>query len=113
MLREHLLDWFLKFCSGTHRLFEELDRHAKGGGWITGVFNCGAFKELAEHVLFECASYVSQILIFGLFEEGPSSGYFEAFLCGSFFFAKTAFCSGEKQGMLVKCSSWYNRVGDF
>ena len=28
---------------------------------------------------------------------------------------KTAFCLGEKQGMLVngECSSWYNRVGDF
>ena len=28
---------------------------------------------------------------------------------------KTAFCLGEKQGMLAndECSSWYNRVGDF
>ena len=39
---------------------------------------------------------------------------FEAFLRGSIF-NKTAFCSGEKQGMLVndECSSWYNKVGDF
>ena len=30
-------------------------------------------------------------------------------------FDKTAFCLGEKQGMLVndECSSWYSRVGDF
>ena len=28
---------------------------------------------------------------------------------------KTAFCSGEKQGILAndECSSWYNRVGNF
>ena len=39
---------------------------------------------------------------------------FETFLCGSIF-DKTAFCLGEKQGMLVndECSSWYNRVGNF
>ena len=39
---------------------------------------------------------------------------FEAFLCGSIF-AKTVFCLGEKQAMLVndECSSWCNRVGDF
>ena len=30
-------------------------------------------------------------------------------------FFKTAFCLGEKHGMLVnnECSSWYNRVGNF
>ena len=30
-------------------------------------------------------------------------------------FNKAVFCLGEKQAMLVKykCSSWYNRVGDF
>ena len=39
---------------------------------------------------------------------------FKAFLCGSIF-DKSAFCLGEKQGMLVnnECSSWYNRVGNF
>ena len=28
---------------------------------------------------------------------------------------KTAFCLGEKEGMLVnvECSSWYNRIGNF
>ena len=33
-------------------------------------------------------------------EAGPSSRYFEAFLCGTIF-DNTAFCLGEKQGMLV------------
>ena len=39
---------------------------------------------------------------------------FETFLHGSIL-DKTAFCLGEKQGMLVndEYSSWYNRVGDF
>ena len=34
--------------------------------------------------------------------------------CGSIF-AKTVFCLGKKQGMLVhdEGSSWYNREGDF
>ena len=38
---------------------------------------------------------------------------FEACLLGSIF-AKTTFCLGGKQGVLVKdeCSSWYNIVGD-
>ena len=39
---------------------------------------------------------------------------FEAFLRGSIS-NKTAFCLGEKEGMLVnnKRNSWYNRVRDF
>ena len=39
---------------------------------------------------------------------------FEAFLRGGIFH-RTAFCLGEKQGMLVNngCSSWQNRVGNF
>ena len=39
---------------------------------------------------------------------------FESFLNSSIF-NKTAFCLGEKQGMLVndECSSWYNTVGKF
>ena len=41
---------FLKFCSCTHGLFEELGRHDKGSGsqeWP----NCGACKESVDHVL--------------------------------------------------------------
>ena len=39
---------------------------------------------------------------------------FKAFNHSSIF-NKAVFCLGEIQGMLVndKCSSWYNRVGDF
>ena len=39
---------------------------------------------------------------------------FETFIRCSIF-DKTAFCLGEKEGMLVsiECGSWYNRVGDF
>ena len=39
---------------------------------------------------------------------------FETVLCGNIF-DNTAFCLGEKEGMLIndECSSWYNRVGDF
>ena len=49
---------FLKFCLGTHGLFEELDRHHKGGG-SQECPNCGACNESVVHVLFECASYDS------------------------------------------------------
>ena len=103
-----------KFCSGTHGLFEELGRHANGGG-PRECPNCGACKESVEHALFECASYDSQGLIFWdyLKEVFPLDA-FEAFLHGSIF-DKTEFCLGEKQGMLVndKCSPWYDRVGNF
>ena len=39
---------------------------------------------------------------------------FEAFVHSSIF-NKTVVCFGEKQGMSVndKCSSWYNKVGNF
>ena len=36
-----------------------------------------------------------ELIFLGLFEESPSSGYFEVFLYGSVF-NKTAFCLGEK-----------------
>ena len=44
-----------EFRSGTHGLFEELGRHAKGCGSQESPTG-GAFKESVEHVLFECAS---------------------------------------------------------
>ena len=49
----------LLVCSGTHELFEELDRHAKRGR-AQECPHSGACKELVEHVLFECALYDSQ-----------------------------------------------------
>ena len=39
-----------KFHSGTHGLFEDLGRHDKGGG-SQECPNCGACKELIEHVV--------------------------------------------------------------
>ena len=48
-----------EFHSGTHGLYEELGRYAKGGG-SQECPNCGACKESVEQVLFECASYDSQ-----------------------------------------------------
>ena len=54
---------FLKFRSGTHGLFEELNRHDKEGGSKVCP-NRGACKESVERVLFECASYGSQRLYF-------------------------------------------------
>ena len=48
-----------EFCPGTHGLFEELGRHAMGGG-SQECRNCEACKESVEHVLFECALYDSQ-----------------------------------------------------
>ena len=54
----------LSFVSGTHGLFAELGRHAKGGG-SQECPNCGACKESVEFVLFKCASYDSQRPIFG------------------------------------------------
>ena len=50
---------FFKFHLGTHRLFEELDRHVSRDG-PQECPNCRAIKECIEHVLFECASYDSQ-----------------------------------------------------
>ena len=56
--------WLLfKFRSGTHGLFEDLGRHAKGSG-SQECPTCGACRESVEHVLFECASYDSQRQIF-------------------------------------------------
>ena len=50
---------FLKFRSGTHRLFEELGWHV-GRDWSQECPICGAIKESIKHVLFKCASYDSQ-----------------------------------------------------
>ena len=57
---------FLHVCSVqvTNGLFEELGRHAKGGG-PQGCPNYEACKESVEHVLFECAVYDFQGLSFG------------------------------------------------
>ena len=51
--------FFLKFCSNTHGLFEELGAHAKGRGFQECP-NSGAWKKLVEHVVFKCASHDSQ-----------------------------------------------------
>ena len=105
---------FLKFRSGTHGLFKELGRHDKGGG-SQKCPNCGACKELVEHVLFECASYHSHRLDFVEYLKTVHPPYaFETFLHGNIL-DKTEFSLGEKEGILVndECSPWYNRVGDF
>ena len=54
---------FLNFRLGTHGLFEELGRHAKGDR-SQECPDCGAYKESVEHVLFQCASSDSQRLVF-------------------------------------------------
>ena len=62
-----------------------------------------------------CASHDSQRLdFFDYLKAVLPSDAFETFLHASNF-VKTAFCLGEKEGMLVndECSSWNNRVGDF
>ena len=92
---------------GAHGLLEELGGHSKGGE-SQECPNCGACKELIEHVLFECSSYDSQGLIF--------VDYMKEFLplnTSEAFFVAT-FCLGEKQGILVndEYSSSYNRVAD-
>ena len=102
-----------KFRSGTHGLFEELGRHAKGGG-SQECPNFGACKEFVEHVLFECASYHSQRKKFlDYMKQILIPEAFEVFNHSSIF-NKPVFCLREIQGMLVngECSSWYNRVGD-
>ena len=104
-LMEPLLDYFLKFHSGTHELFEELGRYTKRGG----------SQEFVEHVLFECASYNSQRQIFfNYFRHVLALDTLEAIHHGSIS-DKAVFFLGQKQGMLVndECSSRYNRVGDF
>ena len=105
---------FLKFCLGTHGLFEELCRHDKGGG-SQECPNCMACKESFEHLLFKCASYDFQRLdFFDFLKTVLLPDAFKSFLHDSFC-DQTVFCLGEKQGMLVndECSSCYNRVGDF
>ena len=102
---------FFKFCSGTHGLFEELDRHTNRGG-SQECPNCGACKESVEHVLFECTSYDSQCQKFlDSLKQILLPDAFEAFLNSSIF-DKSVFCLGERQGMLLndEYTSWYSRV---
>ena len=47
---------FLKFCSGTYGLVEELGKHTNRGG-SQECPDCGDCKESVKHVLFKCASY--------------------------------------------------------
>ena len=87
-------------------MFEELGRHDKGGG-SQECPNCEVCKESVEHVPFECASYDPQRLDFlDYLKTVLPPDAFEAFVHGSIF-DKTAFCLGEKEGMLVndECSS--------
>ena len=66
---------------------------------------------MVEHVLLPmCVVGFPETDFLKLFEGNPSS---EAFLCHGIS-DNTAFCLGEKQGMLVndERSSWYNRVGN-
>ena len=105
---------FFKFRSGTHRLFEELGRHASGGG-SQECPNCGACKESVEHVLFQCASYDSQRNAFLAYLKQvllPSD--FNTFLRSSAF-DKTVFSLGERQGLFIndESSSWYDKVSNF
>ena len=105
---------FLKFCLGTHELFEELGRYDKVGGSET-VLIVGLVRNQLSTFFFGCASCDSQRLDFlDCFKMVLPPNAFEAFIHGSIF-DKTVFCLGEKQGMLVsyEYSSWYNRVGDF
>ena len=60
-------------------------------------------------------SYDSQRLEFlDYLKTDLPSDTFTTLLLGSIF-AKTAFCLGQKQGMLIKdeWNYWYNRVGNF
>ena len=76
---------FFMFHSGTYGLFEELGRHAKGGG-SQEYPNCVACKESVEHVLFECASYDSQRqFFFDCIKQILTPEAFEAFNYSSIF----------------------------
>ena len=59
-----------------------------------------------------CVMRFPETIISGLHDGSHSSR--QGFLCGSIF-KQTAFCLGEKQGILVnnECSSCYSRVGNF
>ena len=107
---------FLKFCSSTHGLFEELGRHAKGCG-SQECPNRGACEESVEQVLFKCACIICfpfRTNFWDCLKKVLPPDAFEAFLRGSIF-DEPALRLGEKQGVLVndECSSQYNRVGDF
>ena len=51
---------FLKFRLDTHRLFEELGRHTKGGG-LQECSNCGACKESVENVFWNVHRMIPRI----------------------------------------------------
>ena len=98
----------LKFCSGTHWLFEELGQHVGRDG-SQECPNYVAIKESVEHVLVEYASYDSQRQQnFAYLKQVLSP---DAFLHSSIF-DKALFCLGERKGLLVndECSSWYSRM---
>ena len=102
------------FQAGTHESFEELGRHAKGGG-AQECPTCGVCKESVVHVLFECVTYDSQRQNFlDYMKQVLTPEAFKPFNHSSIF-DKAVFCLGEKQGMMIndECRSWYNRVGDF
>ena len=81
-------------------MFEELGRQDKGVE-SQECPNCRACKESVEHVIFECASYDSQKLdFFEYLKTVLPPDAFETFLRGNMF-DKTAFCLGEKEGMLI------------
>ena len=72
-------------------MFEELGGHDKGGE-SHECPNCGAYKELIEHVLFECASFDFQRLDFlNYLKMALPPDAFETFLHGSSF-DTTSFC---------------------
>ena len=82
---------FLKLCSCTRGLFEELDRHMKRGV-SQECPNCVACKESVEHVLFECVSYNSQRQIFlDYLRQILTLDAFEAFIYGIVFWIKLYF----------------------
>ena len=85
---------FFKFCTFTRGLFEELVRHAKGGG-SQECPTCEACKESIEHVLLK------QVLSLNTLEAFPRRSI------------KTAFCSEEKGFLVNKSGPLYNRVGNF
>ena len=90
-----------KFCSGTHGLLEEMDRHAKGGA-CQDCPNCGACKE-SFSMFFLSVHHDSQRQNFHDYEANILS------LGTAAFSIKQCFIYiGEKQGMLMNgCSSWY------
>ena len=69
----------LKFRSGTHGLFEELDRHAKGGVGLRNVLIVGLVRSLLSMLFLSAHHMIPRDNFFLLYQANPYSGSIRSF----------------------------------